>query len=106
MVIGFGREHFDYGGQLASVGIVLVISLTFSCIVPAIMPVCALFFGCASLVYRWLFDSVYEPEFDDMGSFAQDLFHKVMLAVFLGTLSLLSHVGYTQNFSGSQFKAL
>lgn len=77
------------GSQAADTALVLVIGLTYSFIAPAILPACALYFGLASLVYRWLFANVYEPEFDGGGVIWFDLFNSVLLGLLLGTLSLL-----------------
>lgn len=77
------------GSQAADSALVLVIGLTYSFIAPAILPACALYFGLASIVYRWLFANVYEPEFDGGGVIWYDLFNSVLLGLLLGALSLL-----------------
>jgi len=69
---------------------VLVIGLTYSFIAPAILPACVLYFGLATVVYRWLFGYVYELEFDSRGAFWYDLFNSVLLGLLIGTLALVA----------------
>jgi len=79
-----------YGSEAANAALVLVIGLTYSFIAPAILPVCALYFGFATVVYQWLFGYVYEPEFDGRGAFWYDLFNSVLLGLLLGSLALVA----------------
>merc|ERR1712050_655753 len=79
-----------YGSEAATAALVMVIGLTYSFIAPAILPACAIYFGLAALVYRWLFTYVYTPEFDSEGAFWYDLFNSVLLGLLLGTLSLVA----------------
>jgi len=81
------------GSELATVGTVLVLALTYSFIAPAILPVCAIFFGVASLVYRFLFTHVYEAEFDGAGTIWFHLFRSVIVGLFLGSLVLVAIFG-------------
>lgn len=79
-----------FGAELANVALILVLGLTYSFIAPSILPACALFFGLASIMYRWLFAHVYEPEFDSGGMMWYDLFMCVIVGLFMGTLSLVA----------------
>jgi len=91
--LGCSSDHTQqcqFGYELSSISLVLVIGLTYSFIAPAILPICALYFGIASLVYRWLFTYVYEPEFNCDGMMWHDLFRNVIAGLLLGTLSLVA----------------
>ncbi|CAE8602780.1 unnamed protein product, partial [Polarella glacialis] len=97
-------EHCQLGSEAASAALVLVIGLTYSIIAPVILPACALYFGLASLSYRWLFTYVYEPEFDSCGMFWYDLFSSILVGLLLGTLSLVGLALIYGNYA--QFVAL
>ena len=92
--------------ESTNAAIVLVVGLTYSFIAPAIMPVCAVYFGVASITYRWLFRYVYEPEFECSGAFWYDLFDGLFVGMMLGagtltaTVSLYSGKIYGGAFSG------
>jgi len=88
--LGPSVGHCWFGCEAPTAALVLVIGLTYSFIAPAILPACTLYFGVGSLVYRWLFTYVYEPEFDGRGALWYDLFNSVVLGLLLGTLSLLA----------------
>ena len=81
--------HSAYGYEAANVALVFVIGLTYSFIAPAILPVCVVYFAFATLSYRWLFNYVYDEEFDSGGAFWYDLFNAVLIGQLLSTLSLL-----------------
>lgn len=78
-----------YGYEASNVALVFVIGLTYSFIAPAILPACALYFVFATLAYRWLFNFVYDEEFDSNGAFWYDLFNSMFIGMLLNTLSLL-----------------
>merc|ERR1712137_214419 len=84
--------------------IVLVLGLTYAFIAPTLLPACALYFGASSVVYRWLFKYVYEPEFQCAGAFWYDLFNGVMIGMLMGTFTLLAVA--SSYFSYRQFLAL
>lgn len=81
--------HSAYGYEAANVALVFVIGLTYSFIAPAILPVCVVYLAFATLSYRWLFNYVYDEEFDSGGAFWYDLFNAVLIGQLLSTLSLL-----------------
>lgn len=80
----------DYAFEASSLGMVLLLALMYSCVAPAIMPVCMLFFALASLIYRWLFLYVYEPEYDCNGTIWYELFRGSLMGLLLGNLALAS----------------
>lgn len=86
------------GIEVAAPALVLVLGLTYAFIAPAILPACAVYFGLASLVYRFLFRYVYEPEFDCSGAFWYELFDFLMLGLSLGTISLIALAGLYSNW--------
>jgi len=91
--VGTGSDvpvHCMFGSEAANAALVLVIGLSYSFIAPAILPACAVYFGLASLVYRWLFAHVYTPEFNGRGEMWYNLFTCVVLGLLLGVLSLIA----------------
>eukprot|EP00927_Polykrikos_kofoidii_P014590 TRINITY_DN16418_c0_g1_i1.p1 TRINITY_DN16418_c0_g1~~TRINITY_DN16418_c0_g1_i1.p1 ORF type:complete len:706 (-),score=84.21 TRINITY_DN16418_c0_g1_i1:65-2146(-) len=84
-----GLQRCQYGAEFSNAALVLIVSLTYGFTAPAILPFCALYFGLASVSYRWLFSYAYEPEFDTGGAFFYDLFNSAFLGLLLGTLYLL-----------------
>eukprot|EP00933_Yihiella_yeosuensis_P043994 TRINITY_DN39038_c0_g1_i1.p1 TRINITY_DN39038_c0_g1~~TRINITY_DN39038_c0_g1_i1.p1 ORF type:complete len:591 (+),score=59.66 TRINITY_DN39038_c0_g1_i1:215-1774(+) len=76
------------GIELASAAMVLTVASTYLFVAPLVLPVCTLYFGVASLVYRYLFRYVYTPDFDCGGMFWFDVFHVLMIGLLVGTLSL------------------
>lgn len=84
------RVRCEFGSEASNAALLLTIGLTYAFLAPAIMPACAVYFGFAIPVYRWLFAYVYEPEFDGEGAIWYDLFNSVLLGLLLGTLSLLA----------------
>jgi len=80
--------YCDYPFELTNLAIVLVLGLTYSLVAPAILPCCTIFFGLASLLYRWLFLHVYVPVFDCAGAFWFELYGGVIAGIWLGCLSL------------------
>lgn len=74
----------DFAIEPASLGLVLVLGLTYSVIAPSIMPVCTLFFCFAFLVYCWLFSFVYTPEFDALGACWYELYETTILGRLCG----------------------
>jgi len=94
------------GMEAASSALVLVLGLTYAFIAPAILPICALYFGCASLVYRFLFAYVYEPEYDSSGFFWYELFKCISLGLFLGTLSFLALMALYADYRKFEFIVL
>jgi len=82
--------HCDFASEAADLALVLVLGLTYCVIAPAMMPACAVYFGAASLIYRWLFLYVYTPDVDSAGAMWCDLFRGSTVGLFLGTLSLAS----------------
>jgi len=87
-------------------GLVLVLGLTYSVIAPAIMPICACFFGLAFLVYCWLFSFVYTPEFDAMGACFEVLLQNAMQGLLLSTLCLAGMSSAFVGFDAVGFQAL
>ena len=83
------KIHSAFGYEASNVALVFVIGLTYSFIAPAILPVCAVYFAFATLSYQWLFNHVYDEEFDSGGAFWYDLFNCVFVGLLLSTLSLL-----------------
>jgi len=79
----------EFGSQAADLALVFVIALTYSIVAPSILPICMGYFMLAGFAYRWLFSSVYVPEFDGGGAFWFDLFYGVMLGSFLGSLCIV-----------------
>lgn len=79
-----------FGTEAVSAGLVFTLGLTYSFIAPCMLPVCAIYFGIATLTYKWLFMYVYTPQYDCAGAFWYDLFDGAMLGLFLGTFTLLA----------------
>mmetsp|Transcript_94675 Transcript_94675/g.287636 ORF Transcript_94675/g.287636 Transcript_94675/m.287636 type:complete len:488 (-) Transcript_94675:339-1802(-) len=95
-----------FEAEAAHLGLVLVLGLTYSVIAPALMPVCAVFFALAALVYNWLFLYVYTPEFDCTGKCWYELCNGAMLGLVLGTLSLAALASAFVGFGSGEFNAL
>eukprot|EP00929_Paragymnodinium_shiwhaense_P101172 TRINITY_DN64043_c0_g1_i1.p1 TRINITY_DN64043_c0_g1~~TRINITY_DN64043_c0_g1_i1.p1 ORF type:complete len:780 (-),score=118.01 TRINITY_DN64043_c0_g1_i1:136-2475(-) len=85
-----------YEQEAADIALVLVLALTYSVIAPAILPVCALYFGLAVLVYRYLFLYVYTPDVDCGGALWYDLFRASSIGLVLGNTVLMSLAGLNQ----------
>lgn len=91
--------------ELSSAAMVLTLGVTYALIAPAILPFCTLYFGLASIIYRYLFRYVYESEFDCAGMFWYDLFHFLMVGLLMGTLSLIALIALYRD-GGYEFIAL
>jgi len=98
--------HPDFATECSTLGIVLVLGLTYSVIAPAIMPICLVFFALAFVVYCWLFSYVYTPEFDCAGNCWYELERHAMLGLLLGTLSLAALASAFVGFDSIAFHAL
>jgi len=85
--------HPDLPQECTKLGIILVLTLTYSVIAPALMPICLLFFALCFVVYGWLFLSVWTPESDCQGKCWFELFNTTMLGLILGTLSFTALAG-------------
>lgn len=83
----------QFGKEVTNLAMILVIGLTYSFVAPLILPMCAVYFGVASLVYRWLFTNVYVSEFDSQGSMWYDMFNSFSLGLIMGTTLLTGLVG-------------
>eukprot|EP00931_Biecheleriopsis_adriatica_P054900 TRINITY_DN32350_c0_g1_i1.p1 TRINITY_DN32350_c0_g1~~TRINITY_DN32350_c0_g1_i1.p1 ORF type:complete len:1062 (+),score=197.31 TRINITY_DN32350_c0_g1_i1:128-3313(+) len=108
-----GSETFEvpcvqpnYAMEASSLGMVLVLGLTYACIAPAILPVCMVFFAFGSVVYRWLFLFVYEPEFDCSGAIWYELSDGCMIGMIFGTLSLAGFAAAYVSATSVEFYAL
>ncbi|CAK0863199.1 unnamed protein product, partial [Prorocentrum cordatum] len=73
--------------ECTKLGILLVLSLLYSVIAPALMPACMLFFAVAFLIYTWLCLSVWSMDFDCQGNCWFEIFHTTMMGLVLGTVS-------------------
>eukprot|EP00928_Gymnodinium_smaydae_P027161 TRINITY_DN21089_c0_g1_i1.p1 TRINITY_DN21089_c0_g1~~TRINITY_DN21089_c0_g1_i1.p1 ORF type:complete len:766 (+),score=143.82 TRINITY_DN21089_c0_g1_i1:59-2356(+) len=93
----------QYPLEAGDVALVLVLALTYCVIAPALMPVCMVYFGLASLVYRWLFLNVYSQENDCAGAMWYDLFYGATTGLILGNLSLASLAGIYQGPQSYEF---
>jgi len=78
----------DYPREATSLVLVLVLGMTYSVLAPAVMPICAVYFGFAFLTYCWLFQHVYTPEYDGGGACWEHLFNASMAGLLIGTLTL------------------
>lgn len=85
-------EYIVYGMQLVDAAMVFLIGTMYCVVAPIIMPVCLIYFGLATVTYRWLFLNVYEPEFDAGGDFWYALFTGVMIGMILGLLTFVGVV--------------
>jgi len=103
---GLHPVYPDFAIEPASLGLVLVLGLTYSVIAPSIMPVCMLFFAFAFLVYCWLFSFVYTPEFDALGACWYELYETTILGLLLGTLSLAALASAFKGFHSAEFNVL
>mmetsp|Transcript_92991 Transcript_92991/g.277576 ORF Transcript_92991/g.277576 Transcript_92991/m.277576 type:complete len:773 (-) Transcript_92991:115-2433(-) len=92
-------QYCDFPTEAVNVAIVFVLGLMYSLVAPAILPACTVYFGLATLVYRWKFLNVYTPQFSCAGSFWAELFTGVMIGLFLGLLSL---VGLAAIYAGTR----
>lgn len=103
---GGGPVAPDFAYEAASLGMVLVLGLTYSVICPIIMPVCMLYFAFAYFVYCWLFRYAYSPDFDCAGAFWRELYCGAVIGLLFGTLSLAALVGGRTSWTSSPFVAL
>lgn len=92
-------QHCMFETEAVNVAIVFVLGLMYSLVAPAILPACMIYFGLATLVYRWKFMNVYTPQFSCAGGFWYELFSGVMIGLFLGLLSL---VGLAVLYAGAR----
>mmetsp|Transcript_149460 Transcript_149460/g.286329 ORF Transcript_149460/g.286329 Transcript_149460/m.286329 type:complete len:153 (+) Transcript_149460:58-516(+) len=67
------------------------------------MPACALYFGLASLVYRYLFLNVYTPSVDRAGALWYDLFQASALGLIIGNCVMTSLAALYQGWSSPEF---
>mmetsp|Transcript_13202 Transcript_13202/g.41664 ORF Transcript_13202/g.41664 Transcript_13202/m.41664 type:complete len:765 (-) Transcript_13202:9-2303(-) len=92
-------QYCELATEAVNIAIVFVLGLMYSLIAPLILPACMVYFGLATLVYRWKFLNVYTPQFSCAGAFWYDLFDGVMIGLFLG---LLSQVGLATLYVGAK----
>eukprot|EP00930_Biecheleria_cincta_P039024 TRINITY_DN26835_c0_g1_i1.p1 TRINITY_DN26835_c0_g1~~TRINITY_DN26835_c0_g1_i1.p1 ORF type:complete len:814 (+),score=94.06 TRINITY_DN26835_c0_g1_i1:68-2443(+) len=78
--------YFDT--QITNVCIVFVLGLMYSVVAPIIMPVCIVYFGLASVVFKWLFVHVYSSEFDLEGRAWFVAFRGLIVGSLFGNIAL------------------
>ncbi|CAK0899482.1 unnamed protein product [Prorocentrum cordatum] len=70
---------------------------------PLVLPVCALYFGLSSVMYRWLFRHVYSQEFDCHGGWWRQMFNGSMFGLLGGSLALCGIFGLNTAATSRQF---
>ncbi|CAM9652095.1 unnamed protein product [Discosporangium mesarthrocarpum] len=96
----FEEPELKYGWVYPTLLLVLVICLVYAVISPFIMPVGALFFMVAYLVYKYQVLYVYMPQYESGGVFWLRVYHRVLVGLGAAQLTVIGYVtlrgGYTQ----------
>jgi hypothetical protein len=71
---------------------VIVICFTYSCISPIILPVGAVYFTMALLVYKFQVLYVYTPEYESGGELFPCVLHRTLVGLTLGQFTLLGYL--------------
>lgn len=85
-------SQIRYGWEYPNLLLVIVISFTYSCISPVILPVAAAFFSGAWLVYKNQILTVYSPSYESGGTMFPMACHRCLIGLVCGQLTL---IGYT-----------
>eukprot|EP00931_Biecheleriopsis_adriatica_P006377 TRINITY_DN107790_c0_g1_i1.p1 TRINITY_DN107790_c0_g1~~TRINITY_DN107790_c0_g1_i1.p1 ORF type:complete len:801 (+),score=85.76 TRINITY_DN107790_c0_g1_i1:59-2461(+) len=92
--------------EVTNIAIVFVLALMYCIMAPIIMPACAIYFGLACTVYKWLFLHVYKPEFDLAGAMWYKAFPGIMIGAIFGMLSICGLATTLEDTDSPSFFAL
>jgi len=94
----------QYGWEYPTQLLVIVICFTYACIAPIILPVGAIFFMFALIVYKMQVLYVYTPSYESGGTMFLGACHRTLIGLIFGQVTLM---GYTLSMLGFlQFFAL
>jgi hypothetical protein len=85
-------ENVQYGWEFPTQLLVIIICFTYACICPIILPVGAIFFGMALMVYKKQLLYVYTPVYESGGALFPDVCQKTLGGLICGQLTF---IGYT-----------
>lgn len=85
-------ENVQYGWEFPTQLLVIVICFTYACICPIILPVGAVFFAFALMVYKKQLLYVYTPVYESGGALFPDVCQKTLYGL---VTAQLTFIGYT-----------
>ncbi|GMH72624.1 hypothetical protein TrST_g9881 [Triparma strigata] len=85
-------QELLYGWEYPTQLLVIVICFTYSCISPIILPVGAIYFTCALLVYKFQVLYVYTPEYESGGELFPSVLHRTLVGLTCGQVTLLAYL--------------
>ena len=81
-----------YGWIYPQIMMVLMIMVTYACIAPLLMPLCALFFVVAYLMYKYQLLYVYINDYQSGGDMWYAVFNRSLISLFFASLTLLGYL--------------
>ena len=85
-------QELLYGWEYPTQLLVIVICFTYSCISPIILPVGAVYFTIALLVYKFQVLYVYTPEYESGGELFPSVLHRTLVGLTCGQFTLLGYL--------------
>ena len=102
----FADLPLDYGWIYPNLLFVMMITTTYSCIAPFIMPISAVYFGFVYLMYRYQLMYVYVNKYQSGGDMWYAVFDRSMIILVCGSVVLLSYLGISKTFQTGPFYLL
>jgi hypothetical protein len=99
----FADLPLDYGWIYPNLLFVMMITATYSCISPCIMPLSMVYFGFVYLMYKYQLLYVYINKYQAGGHMWYAVFDRSMIILFCGSLVLLSYLGISKTFQTGPF---
>lgn len=94
----YRRENVLYGWEYPSQLLVIVICFTYAVICPIILPVGAVYFIGALVVYKKQILYVYTPVYESGGSFFPDACDRTLFGLMCGQLTLIGYTTIRQSY--------
>jgi len=99
----FADLPLDYGWIYPNLLFVMMITATYSCISPFILPISMAYFGLVYLMYRYQLLYVYINKYQAGGHMWYAVFDRSMIILFCGSLVLLSYLAISKTFQTGPF---
>jgi hypothetical protein len=81
-----------FGWVYPQIILVLMIMVTYACIAPMLMPLCALFFALSYAMYKYQLLYVYINNYEGGGTMWYAVYNRSMVSLLLGALTLLGYL--------------
>ena len=99
----FADLPLDYGWVYPNLLFVMIITATYSCIAPCLMPISVVYYGFTYLMYKYQLLYVYVNKYQSGGHMWYAVFDRCMIILICGSLVLLSYLGISKTFQTGPF---